>query len=99
MSSWARACTCRKPEPGLLLQAARELGLGLADSAMVGDKLSDMEAARRAGVGRLVLVESGHALPRDTSGQSHHRCANLAEAARWITSTSAHAGAATEAMS
>ena len=51
-------CDCRKPEPGLLLQAARELGLSLTESLMVGDKASDMEAARAAGVGRAYLVQS-----------------------------------------
>jgi len=43
------ACTCRKPLPGLIEQAARELGVDLADSFMVGDKESDVEAGRRAG--------------------------------------------------
>lgn len=51
-------CDCRKPEPGLLLQAARELGLSLTESLMVGDKASDIEAARAAGVGRAYLVQS-----------------------------------------
>jgi D-glycero-D-manno-heptose 1,7-bisphosphate phosphatase len=83
VAQWSVACTCRKPEPGMMLQASEELGLDLADSVMVGDKVSDVEAARRAGVGRLVLVESGHALPGNTSGSAHHRCAGLAEAARW----------------
>ena len=51
-------CDCRKPEPGMLLQAARELGLSLTDSLLVGDKPSDIEAARAAGVGRAYLVQS-----------------------------------------
>jgi D-glycero-D-manno-heptose 1,7-bisphosphate phosphatase len=84
---WAQACTCRKPEPGLLLQAASELDLDLARSVMVGDKVSDVQAAQRVGVGRLVLVESGHALPAGASEQAHYRCAGLAEAAQWITTT------------
>ncbi|WTJ17075.1 HAD family hydrolase (plasmid) [Streptomyces sp. NBC_00715] len=42
-------CTCRKPEPGLLLMAARELGLDLSRSWMVGDFASDVAAGRRAG--------------------------------------------------
>lgn len=52
-------CGCRKPAPGLLLRARDELGLSLAESVMVGDKTSDLEAARRAGVGRSFLVRAG----------------------------------------
>ena len=56
------ACDCRKPKPGMLLQAARELSLDLAASVIVGDRLSDVQAGRSAGVGRCVLVRSGVAL-------------------------------------
>jgi D-glycero-D-manno-heptose 1,7-bisphosphate phosphatase len=55
-------CDCRKPRPGLLLQAARELDLSLAESILVGDKRADALAGRAAGVGRLFLVRCGHAL-------------------------------------
>ncbi|GAA0349118.1 D-glycero-beta-D-manno-heptose 1,7-bisphosphate 7-phosphatase [Bowmanella denitrificans] len=44
------ACDCRKPEPGMLLQAAKDLNIDLSQSVMVGDKVSDMQAAERAGV-------------------------------------------------
>jgi D-glycero-D-manno-heptose 1,7-bisphosphate phosphatase len=53
-----RACDCRKPEPGLLVRAARELGLDLSASWMVGDAGRDLEAAWRAGA-RAALVRSG----------------------------------------
>ncbi|MFZ5917859.1 MAG: D-glycero-beta-D-manno-heptose 1,7-bisphosphate 7-phosphatase [Chloroflexota bacterium] len=43
-------CECRKPRPGLLLQAARELGISLQDSYLVGDAVSDIQAAQAAGV-------------------------------------------------
>jgi D-glycero-D-manno-heptose 1,7-bisphosphate phosphatase len=43
------SCTCRKPEPGLLLRAAADLDLDLSRSWMVGDTASDAEAGRRAG--------------------------------------------------
>jgi D-glycero-D-manno-heptose 1,7-bisphosphate phosphatase len=42
-------CPCRKPRPGMLLQAARELGLDLAASVMIGDKVADAEAGLAAG--------------------------------------------------
>jgi histidinol-phosphate phosphatase family protein len=53
-------CKCRKPEPGLLDQACRELGVGRQNSWMVGDTTSDVEAGRRAGV-KTILLRSGHA--------------------------------------
>jgi D-glycero-D-manno-heptose 1,7-bisphosphate phosphatase len=42
-------CSCRKPSPELLQRAARDLGLDLPESFMVGDRDSDLEAGRRAG--------------------------------------------------
>lgn len=51
-------CFCRKPAPGLLLQAASELGLSLPDSILIGDELSDIQAARAAGVGQAYSVDS-----------------------------------------
>ncbi|HEX7840169.1 MAG TPA: HAD family hydrolase [Kofleriaceae bacterium] len=44
-------CPCRKPAPGLLLDAARDLGLDLAGSVMLGDKASDVAAGLAAGCG------------------------------------------------
>jgi D-glycero-D-manno-heptose 1,7-bisphosphate phosphatase len=51
-----RACACRKPAPGLILRAARDLDLCLARSLLVGDSARDVEAARRAGIGRAILL-------------------------------------------
>ena len=52
-------CECRKPEPGMLRDAARQLDLDLSRSWIVGDHPSDAEAGRRAGA-RGILVRSGH---------------------------------------
>lgn len=51
-------CDCRKPEPGMILRAARDHNIDLAASIMVGDKDSDIAAARAAGVGRAYLVDA-----------------------------------------
>lgn len=48
-------CRCRKPAPGLIEDAVRELALDVARSIMIGDKPSDLEAGRAAGC-RLVLL-------------------------------------------
>ena len=56
---FATECHCRKGEPGMLLQAAEDLGIDLSQSYMIGDKLSDIEAGYRAGC-LPVLVASGN---------------------------------------
>jgi D,D-heptose 1,7-bisphosphate phosphatase len=53
------ACACRKPEPGLIIRAAQELGIDLDRSYMVGDMLKDIEAGRRAGT-KGILVQTGY---------------------------------------
>ena len=53
------ACECRKPNPGLLERAAREHGLDLAASWVVGDRYADLEMAHAAG-GRGILVMTGY---------------------------------------
>jgi D-glycero-D-manno-heptose 1,7-bisphosphate phosphatase len=52
-------CECRKPKPGLLLQAAEDHELDLSRSILIGDTLSDVMAGQAAGVGRTVLVRTG----------------------------------------
>jgi len=52
-------CGCRKPKPGLLLDAARELDIDLAQSYLVGDAKSDMGAGRTAGCGYRYLALTG----------------------------------------
>jgi histidinol-phosphate phosphatase family protein len=50
-------CNCRKPEPGLFLKAANDLGIDVSMSWMIGDKEIDVEAAKRAGC-RAVRVKT-----------------------------------------
>ena len=60
VGQYLRQCDCRKPGPEMILRAAREHSLDLPQSILVGDKASDIEAGRAAGVGCCVLVLSGH---------------------------------------
>ena len=59
VAAYRRECDCRKPRPGLVRRAARELGLDLPRSVVVGDKWSDVALARAAGT-RAVLVRTGY---------------------------------------
>ena len=54
-----RDCDCRKPAPGMLVQAAQQWDVDLAKSWMIGDKLSDIEAGLAAGT-RCIMVETGY---------------------------------------
>jgi D-glycero-D-manno-heptose 1,7-bisphosphate phosphatase len=60
--SQADGCYCRKPKPGMILQAAGELGIDLRKSFMVGDRKSDIEAGRAAGCAT-VFVDLGYDEP------------------------------------
>lgn len=78
-------CTCRKPKPGLLERASEEMGIDLSMSFMIGDRLSDVTAGKRAGC-TTALVESGaHRAPPIVGMPSEplmpdHRFADLREA-------------------
>lgn len=56
------ACACRKPEPGMFLKAQKRFDIDLKNSWMVGDKISDLVAAQKAGVGHLVKIGEGSEL-------------------------------------
>ncbi|HLB48421.1 MAG TPA: HAD-IIIA family hydrolase [Anaerolineales bacterium] len=58
-------CDCRKPRPGMLLRAARELRLDLSRSWMVGDALTDLQAGEAAGV-RPLLVLTGRGAEQES---------------------------------
>jgi D-glycero-D-manno-heptose 1,7-bisphosphate phosphatase len=52
-------CNCRKPRPGMLLQAAKELNIDLAHSYFIGDRFRDMETAKKVGA-KGILVKTGY---------------------------------------
>lgn len=84
-------CQCRKPQPGMLLRAARELDLNLSASFMVGDRITDIIAGSAAGC-NTILVQTGKHLerpietaePLDMSILPDYVCADLSAAVQWI---------------
>ena len=79
-------CLCRKPKPGLLARAARELHIDCTASYMVGDRWHDIEAGRRAGC-RTLLVDHGYTEPQPAvaaRAEADFRVGSLLEAARII---------------
>lgn len=85
LGAYKLSCQCRKGNPGLLLQAAREHGIDLPKSYMVGDKLADIEAGQRAGCKTLlVLTGYGASTSSKLEDETVKRCSDLDCAASLI---------------
>src|SRR5450432_2344691 len=74
----ASDCDCRKPKPGMLLRAARELDIDLAQSWMVGDRWRDVDCGRAAGC-KTVFIDRGYA--EELGQKPDFSAGNLGEAA------------------
>lgn len=77
-------CACRKPEPGLLLDAAKAWNVDLRSSYVIGDRWRDVEAGHRAGC-RTVFIDCGYREQQPNG--PFLRVRSLAEAANWILRT------------
>jgi D-glycero-D-manno-heptose 1,7-bisphosphate phosphatase len=85
VEGYSFACGCRKPEIGLILEAARRHDLDLPRSWFVGDIASDIEAGRRAGCRTVLVGDRGQIATELSAGPAPDRvAADLAEAARAI---------------
>jgi len=60
-------CECRKPGPGMLLQAAKNHSIDMHNSWMIGDKETDINAANLAGIDNTILTRSGHEIDEKNS--------------------------------
>lgn len=90
---YRQECRCRKPGPGMIEQACREMGLDADRSVMVGDRWIDVASGQAAGV-RSVMVRTGHG-GHDAENQVEGVRAdailnNLMEAVGWILRASSH---------
>jgi D-glycero-D-manno-heptose 1,7-bisphosphate phosphatase len=88
VAQYAIECDCRKPKPGMLLRAARELGLDLAASWTVGDGARDVEAGLAAGTRAVLISADGRmnsTAPYPTDSTSALGAKDLLEAAALIT--------------
>ena len=60
-------CKCRKPKPGMLIEAKIKHNIIMEDSWMIGDKENDIKAAIDAGISNTILVKSGHKINESSS--------------------------------
>jgi len=89
--AYRQVCECRKPRPGLIHQAVSEYGIDLSASFLVGDRITDIIAGRKAGC-RAIQVRTGKhsdppiqgVEPEDLETQPDHVCDGLPAAADWI---------------
>ncbi|VFP80293.1 D-glycero-beta-D-manno-heptose 1,7-bisphosphate 7-phosphatase [Candidatus Erwinia haradaeae] len=84
MYLWRQLCNCRKPKPGMLLSAQKELNINMSASYMVGDKIEDMQAATLAGVGNKILVRSGQQLKSSSKNSADGVLDSLKDLPRYI---------------
>lgn len=78
---YSHACSCRKPEPGLLIQAARDFSLDLESCYMIGDKPIDVETIHRVG-GKGVLLAGDQY--QDDMQQPEYIAHDILDAVHWI---------------
>jgi D-glycero-D-manno-heptose 1,7-bisphosphate phosphatase len=89
---YRQECDCRKPAAGMLLRAAHEMDINLAQSYIIGDRYNDMEAGKKAGVkGVLVKTGFGQSLLQDDGPDRPTRenkpdfiATDILEAVQWI---------------
>jgi D-glycero-D-manno-heptose 1,7-bisphosphate phosphatase len=88
VAAYRQSCSCRKPAPGLLLQAADTLALDLSASVLVGDRLTDIEAAAAAGCRSCLIDDGGDTRqrivgPPPSGAVPDHTTTDLWSAAQW----------------
>ena len=64
-------CYCRKPKPGLFIDAMEKYDIDMKKSWMIGDKEADIEAANNAGIIQTILVKSGHKINEEKTNASY----------------------------
>jgi histidinol-phosphate phosphatase family protein len=98
VAEYATRCECRKPAPGLIRRATRELELDVGQSWFIGDILNDIEAGHRAGC-RAVLIDNGNETEWNLSSlrRPDYIAADIYEAAKYILSERTRIGSHAEA--
>ncbi|MBA6223057.1 D-glycero-beta-D-manno-heptose 1,7-bisphosphate 7-phosphatase [Colwellia sp. MB02u-18] len=85
VNEFVMSCNCRKPEPGMIIQAQQEFSLTLTESVFIGDKVSDMQAASNAGIKCRILVNSRYTDEASSEQiKGVNRVNNLEQASKFI---------------
>lgn len=92
VEQYRNECHCRKPNPGMIEQAAIDLGIDLPNSFLVGDKDSDIEAGRSASCKTVLLASNGGEKRKPGQGMADYVASDLLDACRWICKLSVEKG-------
>jgi D-glycero-D-manno-heptose 1,7-bisphosphate phosphatase len=87
---WKQACACRKPRPGLMLQAAQDFDIDLSASFLIGDRAVDVEAGLAAGCTPIFVASAERPEYAEQVARSFpavRQCGNLREAATAVLAT------------
>lgn len=84
IDEYRQVCECRKPQPGMFLEAQKYLDIDMGASYMVGDKKEDMLAAAAAGVGHKILVKTGKSVTEESEKVADTVLNSLAELPNYL---------------
>lgn len=82
INEYADLCKCRKPEPGMIIKAAKEHKINLLESIFIGDKVSDIQAAQAAGIPTRILITNHCGVGTDIEA---HRLTEISEICTFFT--------------
>ena len=87
IDEYSKECHWRKPNPGMLEEAASEFEIDLGESFIIGDKMTDIEAGCRAGCRTILLADGNHPDNRkEVTAVPDHTVSGLYEAVGWLIS-------------
>lgn len=79
IGEYKQHCNCRKPRPGMLLSAIEHLDIDVTKSFLVGDKVSDLNAGKNAGITTNILVRTGKEVTSEGEELAHHVVDSLSD--------------------
>ncbi|WP_394951643.1 D-glycero-alpha-D-manno-heptose-1,7-bisphosphate 7-phosphatase [uncultured Helicobacter sp.] len=92
-------CACRKPKSGMITQACEDFVIDLAQSLLIGDKVTDMQCARNAGIAQKFLLRCDEALPQDLAISNVCRVQSLAQIQSVLEQNVMRSGASGDSLS
>lgn len=81
---YRQKCDCRKPQPGMLLNAKKNFNIDMRNSYIVGDKIEDILAGEAAGINKKILVRSGKPISKESIKKADWIINNLTELPQYI---------------